>query len=467
MGSLNILNDERLDAGWFRGRHVLVVGLGISGFWAANWLVKQGASVTVTDVKSKDQLDPGLYRQMIGLHVRLETGGHREISFTEADAIVISPGVPHDLPLLLTARERGIPVLGEMELASRVIEAPIVAVTGTNGKSTVTALLGAMLRDAGCNVFVGGNIGTPLMALAAGEEEADYAVIEVSSFQLDTAETFSPFISMVLNISPDHLDRYPSYDAYVRSKMKIFANQGRGQYVILNDDDPKLCSVRPSGAVTVLRYGKERKAGRHAYMEGGNVMAGRETPGVFRFSLDSVKLPGAHNVENFMGAVLAGLALGIEPHVIRKTLDQFRGLPHRLEKVAELNEVLFYNDSKATNVDAAIRAICSINRPLILIAGGRPKGADYGALARAAKGRVKKAILLGEARDLLMEAFEGVAPCHGAEDMEEAVSMAFAAARSGDAVLLSPACASFDMYISYEERGEAFKEAVEKLNHGP
>jgi len=351
-------------------------------------------------------------------------------------------------------------------LASRLIDTPMIAVTGTNGKSTVTAFLGYLLENANLKAFVGGNIGTPLMDYAAGSEKADYVVIEVSSFQLDTIETFCPFVSMILNVSPDHLDRYPSYEDYVRSKLRVFMNQRTGQYVILNDDDKRLSIVNPESGVSVLRFGIEKKEGRHAFIENGKIRTNLFGEDVNTFSFESFKLTGRHNLENLLAMVLSGLTLGIDPQVIRKTIAELKGLPHRLEWVAELAGVVFYNDSKATNIDAALKAIKSFDRPLILIAGGRHKGSDYTPLVKASTGVVKGAVFLGEARELLAESFEGYVPFSMAENMDEAVSMAYSGAVSGDVVLLAPACSSFDMFSDYSQRGREFKAAVERLVRG-
>jgi len=378
---------------------VLVVGLGTSGLWTARWLAGQGADVIVTEKKRESELDPDILRELLELGVRLEVGGHKKETFLDVDTIILSPGVPHDMVLIKSASEKKIPVVGELELASRFIDTPIIAVTGTNGKTTVTTFLGCMLENAGFNVFVGGNIGTPLIAYAASEQRADYLVLEVSSFQLDTIHTFSPYISIILNISPDHLDRYPDYEAYIQSKLRLYENQGDGQYLILNRDDQRLSSVTPSSGVSLLFYGSEKMEGLHAFLEGGRISASLNGSTRQSFSLDAFALPGSHNLENLLGAVLAGMALGIDAAMIQETINQFKGLPHRLEYVGEVNGVLFYNDSKATNVDAAVRAVTSFDRPLILIAGGRHKGADYAPLVTAGRGRVKGAVFWVRPRD--------------------------------------------------------------------
>jgi UDP-N-acetylmuramoylalanine--D-glutamate ligase len=447
-------------------KKVLVVGLGQSGLSVVRYLVRKGAGVTVSDKKKEAELEPGTVQEMKTLGVTLETGGHRMDTFLGSEQIILSPGVPLDLAPLVAAREKGIPVTGEMDLAVQMIPTPIVAVTGTNGKSTVTAFLGALLQNAGHNVFVGGNLGTPLMDYAAAGSPADVAVVEVSSFQLDTMEGFSPLIAVLLNISPDHLDRYPNYEAYVQSKLKIFKNQGAGDFAILNDDDERLSSFTPRPEVSVLRYGLKKKNLRLAFTEGRGIRAGLPGKKSHFFDLEKCPLPGKHNVENMMGAALAGLALNVEPPVIQSTMDRFQGLPHRLEFLGRIREVDFYDDSKATNVDAAIRSIASFNRPIVLIAGGRHKGSDYAPLVRVSKGRVKKAFLMGESKQLMAEAFEGKIPYATAEDMDDAVTKALSVAKAHEVVLLAPACSSFDMFTDYAHRGRAFKEAVERLQHG-
>ena len=447
-------------------KKVLVVGLGKSGLSVARYLSKKGAQVGVSELREESELDRALLQDTWQLGIALETGGHKEETFLNADMIIVSPGVPLDIGPLKAAEEAGIPILGEMELASRLTDTPIVAVTGTNGKSTVTAFLGSMLKGAGLEAFVGGNIGTPLMDYAAGDWRADYALVEVSSFQLDTMQNFSPMISLVLNITPDHLDRYPDYEAYVQSKLSIFRNQGAGQYAILNDDDQTLSQFEPAGGVSVLRYGLERRQNRQAHVQGMSIMA--HLPGEKKefFGLEGFKLPGRHNQENLMGVILVGLLLGIGPRIMQKTIEQFQGLPNRLEHVGTLRGVDFYNDSKATNVDAALRAVATFDRPIVLIAGGRHKGADYLPLVEASTGKVRKAIFLGEAKHILAEAFKGTIPFALAEDMRDAVSQSFSSSEPNDVVLLAPACSSFDMFTDYAHRGKVFREEVERLDHG-
>lgn len=453
---------EHLDIG---GKRVLVVGLGISGFWTSRWLTEQGAVVTVTDSRRREELNGTFCEDLEKRGVRFELGGHREESFLNADMIIISPGVPHTTPLLQEAREKGIPIRGELELASRIISTPLIAVTGTNGKSTVTACLGSLLKSAGLSVYVGGNIGTPLMAYACREMSARYVVVEVSSFQLDTAETFSPYISIILNISPDHLDRYQDFEAYARAKKKIFSRQGPGQYLIVNNEDEILAAISPETGVSVVRYGLQKRKGQTAFLQDSAVMVPERSGKMVRYPTGSFGMPGDHNILNLEAVILVGHILDIDPATIQGTLNRFEGLPHRLERVGEKSGVVFYNDSKATNGEAAIRAIQSLACPIVLIAGGKHKGLRYEKLAAVSSGRVKKAIFIGEAREHLGKAFEGMVPYCFAEDLEKAVLLAFSLADRGDAVLLSPACSSFDQFRDYKHRGDVFRTSVERLIH--
>ncbi|MFC1532720.1 UDP-N-acetylmuramoyl-L-alanine--D-glutamate ligase [Thermodesulfobacteriota bacterium] len=450
----------------FLEKKFLVVGLGRSGLSVARWLSKKGADITIGDIKTEPDLNQKLLSEALELGVKLEIGRHREETFVHSDMIILSPGVPLDLDPLKTARKMCIPVIGEMEFAVRQFDTPIVAVTGTNGKSTIVSFLGSMIKDSGAKVFVGGNIGTPLMDYVVGDMDADYVVAEVSSFQLDTMDQFCPEVSLILNISPDHLDRYPDYEAYVQSKLKIFQNQKSGQYAILNDDDERLSRFQPTGGVSVLRYGMEKRESRHAFLVGKRLTARLPGEEVHYFNIENFRLPGRHNVENLMGAVLAGLILRMEPDIIRNSIANFKGLPHRMEPVRTIRGIDFYDDSKATNVDAALRSVKSFDRPVILIVGGRHKGGDYLPLAMAAEGRVKKAIILGEAKDLMARSFERIIPFSLADNMGDAVSQAFSSAEARDVVLLAPACSSFDMFTDYAHRGRIFSEEVEGLNNG-
>jgi UDP-N-acetylmuramoylalanine--D-glutamate ligase len=447
-------------------KKVLVVGLGKSGRAAAQWLVRQGSQVTVSEKRKKADFNKDVVADLLRSGVKLEFGGHRMKSFLESDLIVVSPGISLDITPLSQARDQGIPIIGEIELASRYLKTPCIAVTGTNGKSTVVNLIGEMLRKGGKRVFVGGNIGRPLTQYIAGEQEVDYVVLEVSSFQLDTTQTFSPLMALILNISPDHLDRYADYTAYVRSKERVFANQGPEQILILNDDDPWLRKEQPKNGPTVYRYGLESKPERIAALKNGSIAAKLPGEEMITFRLEGFSLPGNHNRTNLMAAIIPCLILKIPPAAIQEAIDHFQGLPHRIERVDDIRGITFYDDSKATNIDAAIKSITSFSNPVILIAGGRDKGSDYHRLVEAVSEKVKRAIFLGEASNLLSEAFGDKILWNMANSMIDAVSLAFNQAQKGDVVLLAPACASFDMFKDFEHRGEVFREAVRRLKIG-
>lgn len=447
-------------------KRVLVVGLGKSGVAAANWLARQGARVTVSDKLDGSAFDRQLLGELSRGGIELELGGHRPESFVETDLVVVSPGVPLDITPLVEASKRGVPVVGELEFAWRYLRTPSIAVTGTNGKSTVVKLIGEMLSRCGRKVFVGGNIDFPLTDYIAGAQDADYVVLEISSFQLDTVEIFSPLVALILNISPDHLDRYADYESYVRSKERIFGNQGSEQILILNDDDPVLGTLEPKEGPRVYRYGMERKEGRQGFLEDGRIVVGIDGHGRLTFNLDRFALPGIHNLANVMAAILGALVIDTPPVAIQEGIDGFKGLPHRIELIDTIGGVAFYNDSKATNIDAAIKSITSFSRPVLLIAGGRHKGSDYLPLVDAAEGRVKGAVFMGESSTLLATAFNGKIPWSEVRSMDDAVNRAYDRAREGDVVLLAPACSSFDMFRNYQHRGMAFQEAVRRLRDG-
>ena len=447
-------------------KNVLVVGLGESGLATAQWLIKQGVAVTISERMGESDLKRDNLDNLLRTGARFELGGHNVETFTKTDLIVVSPGVPLNIEPLVKARQQGIPIVGEIELACRYIMSNIIAVTGTNGKSTVVTLMGNILRKAGKEVFVGGNIGRPLINYLNGDQKADYIVLEVSSFQLDTIKDyFSPLLSVILNISPDHLDRYEDYSAYARSKERIFENQGLGQNLILNDDDMWLKKLEPTNGVTIYRYGLTNKKERHAFLDNGYVFVKLPDEDLIKLSFNNPALPGDHNKENVAAAVLASAVLKIPPSAIQLAVDDFHGLPHRIEFVDTLKGVAFYNDSKATNIDAAIKSINSFSSQIVLIAGGRHKGSDYNHLVESASDRVKSVILLGEASDILAESFNMKIPWIKAENMTEAVYLAFNKADKGDVVLLAPACSSFDMFKDYKQRGNAFRKAVERLKN--
>ncbi len=449
-------------------RHVVVVGLARSGMAAARFLSSHGARVTVTDHAPAEDLGP-LVDEARQLGLTLELGGHRDQTFVAAHLVVLSPGVPHDLMPLQQARAKGVEVIGEVELAARFIQIPMVAVTGTNGKTTTSELLGHMLAASGLNVFVGGNIGNPLIEIAEGHDNLDLIVAELSSFQLDTIARLRPRVSVLLNITPDHLDRYSDIQAYADAKGRIFENQGADDFAVCNGIDAlSLAQCRQARSRVLYFFSRPPNNGHSGP---GAIITPKQVaicvPGLSHGCIDLTHsaLIGPHNRENIAAAALAALAAGASLPGIQKAVDAFQGLAHRLEPVRTVRTVRFINDSKATNVDAAMRALECFDRPVVLIMGGRNKGYDFSSLHTHVRKHVKKLIVIGEAGDEILTAL-GQVPAQGAHkaaDLGEAVRDAYAAAGEGDTVLLSPACASFDMFGSYVERGEKFRQLVEEL----
>jgi UDP-N-acetylmuramoylalanine--D-glutamate ligase len=463
-------------------KHILVVGLGMSGVAAARFLKNRGASVTITDMAKAETLSSHL-SLVRGMGIETELGRHRFETFENADLIVLSPGVPHTISPVTRAKEKGIPVIGEIELASWFIREPIVAITGTNGKTTTTVLLGEMLRKSGHKVFVGGNIGDPLIGYADKAEKAEIVVAEVSSFQLDTIDSFRPRVGVLLNIAEDHLDRYPDFSAYAESKSRIFENQQESDVAIFNGDDPLIRSIAENvksrtmpfyyapGVCPETKYGgaigKDRivvnPPKRFAYGQKNFRKTGSETGNFFTLDLSEINLPGRHNLENVTAACLAAFAVGATAEGVRAAVRNFKGLPHRLEYVASVDEVGYFDDSKATNVDSVVRALECFSRPVILIMGGRDKGGDYGLLKDGIRRHAKILIVMGEAKEAIRSALGSVARIKTAGSMEDAVSQCHQEAVPGDVVLLSPGCSSFDMYENYAQRGEFFRKAVSNL----
>lgn len=444
-------------------RRVTVVGLARSGVAAARLLLALGARVTGTDAKPAEALRVEA-RALGHAGVRLFLGGHPPEAFEGADLVVVSPGVPTELDQLEACRQRGVPVIGELELAWRAMEGEVIAVTGTNGKTTTTALVGALLAEGPRPVLVGGNIGRPLSAEALGVPPDGLVVAEVSSFQLETAETFHPRVAALLNLTPDHLDRHPDLAAYAAAKARIFLNQTAEDWAVVNADDPGARALADRAArARRIHFSRAGQVPEGAFVRDGWItlaLGGRETPVA---PVSEIFLRGAHNLENVLAATACAAWAGAPPERLRAAIRAFRGVAHRLEWVRELGGVVFYNDSKGTNVDATLKALGSFEEPLVLIAGGRDKGQDFAPLARAARGRVKAAVLIGEGRGKLRAALGGVARVVEAAGMAEAVAEARRLAAPGEVVLLSPACASFDMFRDYEERGEVFKAFVHAL----
>ena len=441
------------------GRRVTVVGLARSGVAACRLLQALGAEVTGTDAGSPAGLGPDVHA-LAAAGVRLCLGGHPPEAFREAELCVVSPGVPREHEALVRFRQRGVAIIGELELAYRVMTADVVAITGTNGKTTTTALVGALLAETGRPVLVGGNIGRPLAAEALGFPAHGLVVAEASSFQLETADTFRPRVAALLNLTPDHLDRHRTFAAYAEAKARIFARQTHEDWAVVNADNPEAAALARRVESRLLWFSRTRALDEGSYVRDGWVtlrLAGRDEPVC---PVGDVFLRGDHNLENVLAATACAGALGVAPPRLGAGIRSFRGVAHRIEWVRERAGVVFYNDSKGTNVDATLKALAAFREPIVLIAGGRDKGQSFAGLEAAARGRVKAAVLIGEGRETLGPALRVVTTVHDAESMAEAVRRAAALAAEGDVVLLSPACASYDMFRDYEHRGDVFKAEV-------
>ncbi|MGA8150632.1 MAG: UDP-N-acetylmuramoyl-L-alanine--D-glutamate ligase [Terriglobales bacterium] len=443
-------------------KRVLVVGLGKSGVASALFLKARGARVTVSDTKTPDQLKEEIPK-LLDEGIAVETGGHGERTFQGQDLIVVSPGVPVDAPPLVQARALGEKVIGEIELAARFFPGRIVAITGSNGKTTTTTLAGQIVTAGGSPTVVGGNIGTPAITLVQGATPETIAVLEVSSFQLETIQTFHPRIAVVLNITPDHLDRHGTFEAYTDAKARIFENQRADDFAVLNADDLTTAGLFSRTQAQVFWFSRKKEVQRGAHVHDGRVWF-RDATGQREIMLTSeIPLKGAHNDENVLAAVCVGALMAVPPERIRQTIRDFKAVEHRLEHVATVRGVEYYNDSKATNVDATIKALESFPANIHLILGGKDKGSDYTVLNDLLRQRVKRVYTIGTAAAKIESQIKGAAEIVHAETLENAIQRAYEAAQTGDTVLLAPACASFDQFRSYEHRGKVFKEVVGKL----
>jgi len=445
-------------------KKILVVGLARTGAATARLLAERGARVTVSDNRVRGALADFL-AMLSDLEITYEFGGHGDETFTSADLIVVSPGVPMNIAPLELARKRNVPVISEIELAYAFLDAPIAAITGTNGKTTTTSLTGAIFRSCGFKTFVGGNIGNPLIELVASGEAVDRVVAEISSFQLEGIVNFRPRVAVLLNITEDHLDRYASYREYIAAKLRIFANQTGDDFAILNIDDPLVANcagtlaarVVPMSRLKPLEQGISCREGVITFAWDGRVE---------RFPTDSFKLRGVHNIDNCMAALATTLLLGCPAASALAAVEGFSGLPHRMEFVATVNGVDYYNDSKGTNVGSVVKSLESFPGKVTLIAGGKDKGGEYAPLAELVRERVNHLILLGEARERIRDALGQLTDTVLVGSLEEAVREAHRLAEAGDVVLFSPACSSFDMFRNYEVRGECFVSAVRELLEG-
>jgi len=447
-----------------KNRKVLVVGLGKSGLAAALFLRRHGAVVTVSDVRSADQLAKEI-PALIEEGIMVETGGHGLLTFRRQDLIVVSPGVPLDTPELAQVKSFGLPVIGELELAGRFLQGKILAVTGSNGKTTTTTLLGEILQAAGLPTLVGGNIGVPVVALIDSSTDKTWSVLEVSSFQLETTEQFHPSIAVILNITPDHLDRHGSFENYCAAKERIFAQQTVADFLVLNADNTPCAKAASRSVAKVYWFSVEHPVPQGAWLEQGSVVYRSAENAATENVMPSrgIPLKGAHNVENVLAAVVAARLAGVQAKSIRTAIENFRAVEHRLEYVATINGVEFYNDSKATNVDATAKAVAAFSGGIHLIMGGKDKGSPYTVLSDLLRQRVRAVYTIGVAAAKIESDLRGVVTIHSCETMDKAVAAAAAAARSGAVVVLAPACSSYDQFENYEQRGQIFKQLVKEL----
>jgi UDP-N-acetylmuramoylalanine--D-glutamate ligase len=444
-----------------KGKRVLVVGLGKSGVASALFLQEGGARVTVSDTKSEVELRDAI-PVLLDKGIVVETGGHGERTFRGQDLIVVSPGVPVDVPQLQQARAQGIPVIGEVELAARFLKGKIIAITGSNGKTTTTSLVGEVISWGGWEVQVGGNIGTPVISMLADATPDTFNVLEISSFQLETIEVFHPAIAVVLNVTPDHLDRHRTMEAYVAAKARIFENQTAGDFAVLNADDQVCVAMAAKTKAQVRWFSRKHAVEQGAFVRDEKIFWISHSAEQEIMPVSEVPLKGGHNLENVLAAVCVGRLVETEPHRIRKAVQQFKAVEHRLEHVANIGGVDYYNDSKATNVDATLKALEAFPGNILLVLGGKDKGTSYAVLNDLLRERVKRVYTIGAAADKIEAEIAGTT-VERAGTLETAVRRAAEVAQPGDVVLLAPACASFDQFTSYEHRGRVFKEQVAAL----
>jgi len=444
-----------------KNKRVLVVGLGASGVAAALFLQSRGAQVTVSDAKPQEQLGQEI-PVLLDHGIAVETGGHGERTFRGQDFIVVSPGVPVDSPPLVQARALGESVIGEIELACRFLPKKIVAITGSNGKTTTTTLAGEIIAAGGFPTVVGGNIGTPAISLVERTTPETVVVLEVSSFQLETIQTFRPKIAVVLNITPDHLDRHHTFANYTAAKARIFENQQAGDFAVLNADDPNCVALAGLTRAQLFWFSRNTEVKQGAYVREGRVLFRDQEQREIMLASE-IPLKGAHNGENTLAAICVGVLMGCETARIRKAVQDFKAVEHRLEYVATIRGVEYYNDSKATNVDATIKALESFPANIHLILGGKDKDSDYTLLSGLLRQRVKRVYTIGAAAEKIESQIKSGAEVDRAGTLETALKRASATAEAGDVVLLAPACASFDQFKNYEHRGRVFKEVVKAL----
>ena len=444
-----------------RGKRVLVVGLAKTGVATSLFCAARAAKVTATDARTEHEIGEAIVALRTA-GVSLELGGHQEKTFLDQDLISPSPGVPADAPLLRAARARGVTTWSEVELADRFLDGRLIGITGSNGKTTTTSLIEHILRKAGFSTLLAGNIGTPLISVVDQSSDNTVTVVELSSFQLELIETFRPDISVFLNLTPDHLDRHHTLEEYGRAKVRIFENQTNGDSAVLNADDPATAPLAPAKP-RVNWFSRKQRVTQGAFVQGNEIIFRQYGQEESVLKLEDIPLVGAHNVENVLAAVAATRLAGAAPATIAKGIRSFAGVEHRLEFVAEISGVRYYNDSKATNVDATLKALDAFPGRILIVLGGKDKCSDYTQLQRPLREKAILALLIGAAAEKIEKQITGSVAIERAATIERAVEFASHAARPGDVVLLAPACASFDQFENYEHRGRVFKDLVHQL----
>jgi UDP-N-acetylmuramoylalanine--D-glutamate ligase len=445
----------------FSGKRVLVVGLARTGLVASLFSAARGAVVTATDERPESELAETAAR-LRAAGVKLELGRHRNETFEQQDLIVVSPGVPANLPALKLARASKIPIWSEIELAWRFLRGKLIAITGSNGKTTTTALVGHILQESNIPTLVGGNIGTPLLSLVESSTDQTVTVAEISSFQLETIDSFRPEIGVLLNLTPDHLDRHGSFDGYASAKMRMFENQLERDIALLNADDPEVTRRMPAKP-HIYWFSRQKRVATGTFLRDNEIVFRNEGSEAVLARRDQIALRGEHNVENVLAACTAAYLAGATPAAIANGVQSFRGVEHRLEFVAEIAGVKFYNDSKATNVDAAAKAIQAFPGRLIVIMGGKDKGSPYTPLRDLLRERARVVLLIGEAAEKIAADLQGAVEMYRTETLQRALHEIAENAEPGDTVLLAPACSSFDQFQDYEHRGRVFKELIAEL----
>ncbi len=451
----------------YHGKTVLIAGAGRSGIASARFLLSCGARVILTDTKARDALESSIAPLLdVAAHsgeLVLELGGHRNESFANCDLVVASPGIPLTHPAFEASRKSGIPIIAEIELAYRHLNGKIIGITGSNGKTTTTTLVSELLSGAGLKGHAAGNIGTPLISFVTDSSPDDIYAVELSSFQLEGILEFRPFIGSILNLTPDHMDRYSSFEEYVEAKRRIFMNQQGTDFAVLNADDARTAAMKTVLRARPVLFSRLNPIEYGAFIRSGRVIFRDEGGERDLLAVSAVTLKGTHNLENVLAACAMAILAGARPESLEESIRKFKGVEHRIEFVLELDGVQYFNDSKATNIDATIKSLEAFPGNILLIAGGRDKAGDFGLLRSLVRERVKHLVVLGEAAGKIRKALSGVTDICEAQSMQEAVSICKHLAQPGDVVLLAPACASFDMFQDYEHRGRVFKEAVHRL----